>query len=421
MQPCLAAKGFEVKTPLPAEFSWYCMDTHQSLRATTETESSSFYRESTADLRINGRLDGGEYRIELVVSQAGGCEQRQELQIMVNPWTSAPWSGNEVFHVNSENSDLDVREIANTWGGPDKQQWSITSGMPGALTIDPVTGKIHGMSQTMCNIMVTLVCADFPDRVYTKAIKEDYRDWYFKEPGAPRTLTLLPGKYKMECMGSQGGSHSAGAVGGLGGHVWGELELNYVQQFNIYVGRTPYSPTSGGYNGGAGSQEASLSSAGGGATDIRLVSGNWDNNASLLSRIMVAGGGGSGGHTGTGGAGGGLTGGNGSKSDATYGYAIGGTQIKAGYSANASLPAGLGRGGVGNTHGGGGGGGYYGGGGGGPVGSSPYCASGAGGGSGYVSGYSGCVVHTSGLVFKNAGMSSGVHTGNGYVRITQLD
>ena len=162
---------------------------------------------------------------------------------MVNPWTSAPWSGNEVFHVDSEDSDLDIRDIANTWGGPDKQNWSITSGMPGALTIDSLTGEIHGMSQTMCNIMVTLTCADFPDRVYTKAIKEDFRDWYFLEPGAPRTLTLLPGRYKMECMGSQGGSHSEGGVGGLGGHVWGELELNYVQQFHIYVGRTPYSPT----------------------------------------------------------------------------------------------------------------------------------------------------------------------------------
>ena len=419
MQPCLAAKGFEVKTPLPAKFSWYCMDTHRHLKATKETAASSFYQESTADLRINGRLDGGEYRIELVVSQSGGCEQRQELQILVNPWTSAPWSGNEVFHVDSEDSDLDIRDITNTWGGPDKQNWSITSGMPGALTIDSLTGEIHGMSQTMCNIMVTLTCADFPDRVYTKAIKEDFRDWYFLEPGAPRTLTLLPGRYKMECMGSQGGSHSSGGVGGLGGHVWGELELNYVQQFHIYVGRTPYSPTTGGYNGGAGSQEATLSSAGGGATDIRLVGGNWDNQTSLLSRIMVAGGGGSGGHTGSGGAGGGLTGGNGSNTSGTFGR--GGSQTAAGYSANASLPAGLGRGGVGYLHGGGGGGGYYGGGGGGTNGSANRCAHGGGGGSGYVSGYPGCVTHSSGLYFKNAGMSSGVHTGKGYVRITQLD
>lgn len=416
MQPCLAAKGFEVRTPLPAKFSWYCMDTRQSLQATNETASSSYYQESTADLRIDGRLDGGEYRIELLVEQSGGCQQRQELQILVHPWTSAPWERDEFFHIDANHSDVDLREIQHSWGGPDKQSWSITSAMPGALTIDATSGILHGMSQTMCNIRINLVCADFPDKVYTKSIKEDYRDWYFLEPGAPRTLTLLPGLYKMECKGSQGGSHSEGGVGGLGGHVWGELELNYVQKFYIYVGRQPYNPTTGGYNGGAGSQEKTLSSAGGGATDIRLTGGAWDNQTSLLSRIMVAGGGGSGGHNGSGGGGGGLTGGDGSQNSGSYGR--GGTQTTAGYSANSSLPAGLGRGGVGYLHGGGGGGGYYGGGGGGTNGSANRCNHGGGGGSGYVSGFPGCSVHSSGLKFKNAGMTSGICTGNGYVRIT---
>lgn len=418
MQPCLASTGFEVQTPLPATFTWHCLDTHKALAATRETASGSYYQESTADLRINGRLDGGEYRIELTVSQAGGCFHRQELQILVNPWTSAPWDGNEVLHIDPENSDADLRQIENVWGGPDKQTWSITSALPGALTIDPNSGELHGMAQTMCNIAVSLTCADFPDRIYTKAIKEEFRDWYFKEPGAPRTLTLLPGRYKMECMGSQGGSHSEGGVGGLGGHVWGYIELTTVQQFHIYVGRTPYSPTSGGYNGGAGSQEKTLSSAGGGATDIRLTGGAWDDLNSLKSRIMVAGGGGSGGHSGRGGAGGGLSGGNGSATSGAGGR--GGTQTEAGYSANASLPAGLGRGGVGYLHGGGGGGGYYGGGGGGTNGSANRCDHGGGGGSGYISGFPGCIIHSSGLRFENAGMESGVHEGKGYVRIEQL-
>lgn len=416
MQPCLAAKGFEVRTPLPAKFSWYCMDTRSTLKATRETHSSSYYQESTADLRINGRLDGGEYRIELLVEQAGGCEQRQELQVLVHPWTSAPWEGDEFFHIDANHSDLDLRQIKNIWGGPDKQSWSVTSAMPGALKIDASSGELHGMSQTMCNIRVNLVCADFPDRVYSKSIKEDFRDWYFLEPGAPRTLTLLPGVYRMECKGSQGGSHKEGGVGGLGGHVWGELELNYVQTFYIYVGRQPYNPTTGGYNGGAGSQEATLSAGGAGATDIRLTGGTWDDRTSLQSRIMVAGGGGSGGHTGKGGAGGGLVGGDGSNNSGSFGR--GGSQTAAGYSANASLPAGLGRGGVGYLHGGGGGGGYYGGGGGGTNGSANRCAHGGGGGSGYISGYPGCSVHPSGLTFKNAGMTSGTCTGNGYVRIT---
>lgn len=273
------------------------------------------------------------------------------------------------------------------------------------------------MAQTMCNITINLVCADFPDKVYTKAVKETYRDWYFLEPGTPRTLTLLPGKYKMECMGSQGGSFSGNAPGGLGGDVWGYIELEQVQKFHIYVGRTPYSATEGGYNGGGGSSNASLSVAAGGATDIRLTGGAWNDPVSLASRIMVAGGGGSSGHTGKGGAGGGLVGGNGSNFTQANRWGVGGTQSAAGYSAG--VAAGLGQGGKGYEHGGGGGGGYYGGGGG-RCPSGVCCAYAGGGGSGYVSGYPGCVVHSSGLKFENPGMTSGVRSGNGYVRIEQL-
>lgn len=185
------------------------------------------------------------------------------------PWTEAPWDGNEVIKVTD--SDADSRQLVTDWGGRDEQKWSITSLQPGALTIDSLTGTLNGMAQTMCNITINLVCADFPDKVYTKAVKETYRDWYFLEPGTPRTLTLLPGKYKMECMGSQGGSFSGSAPGGLGGDVWGYIELEQVQKFYIYVGRTPYSATEGGYNGGGGSSNASLSVSAGGATDIRLV------------------------------------------------------------------------------------------------------------------------------------------------------
>ena len=415
LQPCMASPGFEVKTPIPADFEWYYLDNGKRLEAQRESETESFYMPSTKDIKINGKLDGGEYHFEVAVKMQKGCSWRQKLKVFVLPWTEAPWDGNEVIKVTD--SDADSRQLVADWGGRDEQKWSITSLQPGALTIDSLTGTLHGMAQTMCNITINLVCADFPDRVYTKAVKETFRDWYFLEPGTPRTLTLLPGKYKMECMGSQGGSFSGSAPGGLGGDVWGYIELEQVQKFYIYVGRTPYSATEGGYNGGGGSSNASLSVAAGGATDIRLTGGAWNDPVSLASRIMVAGGGGSSGHTGKGGAGGGLVGGNGSNYTQAGGWGVGGTQTAAGYSAG--VAAGLGQGGKGYEHGGGGGGGYYGGGGG-RCSSGVCCAYAGGGGSGYVSGYPGCVIHSSGLKFENPGMTSGVRTGNGYVRIEQL-
>lgn len=417
MQPCMASKGFEVRTPLPAHFRWFCMDTRTDMHATRETATTSFYQPATADMKVNGRLDGGEYRIELTVTQAGGCERRQELQILVQPWTAEPWTSNESFHVDAAHSDQDFRDITTKWGGVDKQSWGLSS-TAAELKINPNTGQITGMAQTMCNITVTLTCADFPDRVYAKQIKEDYRDWYFLEPGAERALKLLPGRYHMECWGTEGGSFASNAPGGYGGKAWGDLELNYVQTFHIYVGRQAYNdPRKGGYNGGAGSEEATLSAAGGGATDIRLVGGAWNNAASLQSRIMVAGGGGASGHSGRGGVGGGLKGGDGRRENGNnYVSAVGGSQTAAGFR------GGFGYGGLGYKHGGGGGGGYYGGGGGGTACASENCCSnGAGGGSGYVSGLSGCTAHSSGIVFTNCGMSSGVCRGNGYVRIELLD
>ncbi|WP_447515590.1 glycine rich domain-containing protein, partial [Clostridioides difficile] len=111
---------------------------------------------------------------------------------------------------------------------------------------------------------------------------------------------------------------------------------------------------------------------GGGATDIRLIGGSWDNEQSLLSRIIVAGGGGRNNFETKGGDGGGDAGGDGSKADSK------GTQTNGG-KGEAGLDGSFGKGGsaVSASSGenyGGGGGGWYGGG-------SGYNA---GGGSGYV-------------------------------------
>lgn len=93
------------------------------------------------------------------------------------------------------------------------------------------------------------------------------------------------GIYKIELWGSGGeiyeNVHSETV--GKGGYTSGNIYLTEGEKLYIYVGNEED------FNGG-GSGEA----GGGGATDVRLVSGSWDSFDSLKSRIMVAAGGGGG-------------------------------------------------------------------------------------------------------------------------------
>lgn len=87
------------------------------------------------------------------------------------------------------------------------------------------------------------------------------------------------GWYKIELWGASGGpSVSAGK----GSYVSGVIYLEANSSLYFYVG------AQGGVHGTFNS-----GSAGGGATDVRLISGEWDDAESLSSRIMVAAGGGS--------------------------------------------------------------------------------------------------------------------------------
>ena len=325
--------------------------------------------------------------------------------------------------------------------------------------------------------------------------------------GAAQTFTTrCTGKYKIEAWGAQGGSiggtgtYSNGNVriqnityiGGNGGYTSGIIDLVRNNNLYVFVGGNPASNVTfdssnsnsiiGGYNGGgtiANGQEI-LGVPGGGATDIRLTTGNWNDFDSLKSRIMVAAGGGGanfrnqGYGEGNGGEGGGLTGldgyealteGSYFRSDYEYGYIVGlgGTQTHGSIAEMHRLDgtvvaydqfgtSGFGYGGGVQS---GAGSGYYGGGASGHA--------GAGGGSSFISGYSGCdaitetstssnIVHTgqanhySGKVFTNGVMIDGKgcnwstgsaancgtnqpqpdgtnavgHSGNGYARITYL-
>ncbi len=291
-------------------------------------------------------------------------------------------------------------------------------------------------------------------------------------------IVPLDGNYKVELWGASGGIY-ADARGGNGAYTSGDLVLTGGKLLYVYVGEEGHSGSyhtggNGGYNGGAKAQNTahtgagnSIGSGGGGATDIRLVNGSWNNFDSLKSRIMVAAGGAGSSSSGYGGFGGALTGGSGSVNSGSNGIAgsgYGASQTGGGSCMiNGSNSLGgncTGSFGLANTTsyysspyvntGAGGGGGYYGGGSS-STGSLGYAAGGGGGGSSFISGHTGCnaiskdsvssnIIHTGqpnhylGYIFSNTNMKAGNegmlshdgkstmtgNSGNGYAKITYL-
>lgn len=286
----------------------------------------------------------------------------------------------------------------------------------------------------------------------------------FDYTGSVQTATLTPGAYKLECWGAQGGnsnqSNGTYGNGGKGGYSTGILNVSTNTTIYITVGGQGQNGilntrTAGGFNGGGdgyGTNNSGVGGGGGGASDISLMSpvfshssyfiNNIRDTNSLLSRIIVAGGGGSAGYdvrnnAANGGAGGGTKGQDGLSNRVYHGtggkqttFGTGGSseepnrysvQAKFGCGASASNSTDVAPGG---------GGGWYGGG--------LHCDS-AGGGSGYVytpttaSNYpSGCLLNSA-YYLSNAqtiagnksfpsptGSTETGHSGNGYVRITKL-
>lgn len=246
----------------------------------------------------------------------------------------------------------------------------------------------------------------------------------------------IKGTYKIEAWGASGGDVTINDVtyqGGLGGYTSGTINLEKNQKLYIYVGGSP-SNYEGGYNGGAagGSGTDGKYTGGGGATDIRIVDGNWNDFNSLKSRIMVAaGGGGTGKYLDSpliGGASGGLIGYSGniiSGDNHIHEVATGGSQTSYGVGSNFLCNSKFGYAvDACDSYGTGGGSGYYGGGSG--I-STPDNVSSGAGGSSFISGHNGCdaikkestednIIHTgesihySGLYFTNTVMIDG----NGY-------
>lgn len=290
----------------------------------------------------------------------------------------------------------------------------------------------------------------------------DYTD-KFNYTGDSQTFTTrYDGSYKVELWGAQGGSNEI-VTGGHGGYTNGIISFVADKNLYIYIGESGQmnqqtnNDMPATFNGGGKSETnaGGLLGSGGGATDIRLVNGNWNNFIGLKSRLMVAAGGGSGldytlsnSSFADGAAAGGLVGHDGitictnSTLCVSHNNPAGGTQtyeINKGYFGYAGSNSGSCSGG---------GGGYYGGQGGIDGGWSP---SGGGGGSSFISGYDGCdaiaenstennIIHTgqsahySGYKFINAVMYAGNeempthagtstmigNSGNGYAKISLI-
>ncbi|MBQ1924830.1 MAG: hypothetical protein II180_01770 [Proteobacteria bacterium] len=257
----------------------------------------------------------------------------------------------------------------------------------------------------------------------------------FSYTGSVQTVSLLPGTYKLMVWGASGGANGANIngsnPGGAGGYSEGTVTLTKNTDLFVYVGGQG-AVYEGGFNGGQPSNGYGHTSAGGGATDIRI------GTDSLYARVIVAGGGG--GSTGycvdhPGACGGGLT----ACSAMNYNgiTPTGGTLTGPGVGAQTGT---FGSASTVDNHGGGGGGGWYGGG----SGKGGSCDGPGAGGSGWVyteenytkwsetsEGQSGqwkldssyyltsAKTVAGNLVFPapGAGTETG-HVGNGYARIT---
>lgn len=244
----------------------------------------------------------------------------------------------------------------------------------------------------------------------------------------------ITGNYKVELWGASGGSYDEEYHGGYGGYTSGIINLAENQILYVYVGGSTSSYT-GGWNGGStgGTTSDGIYTGGGGATDIRIVTGKWNDFDSLKSRIMVAAGGaGTGKYNGTGnvilgGSAGGLSGDSGNITSCNvnniHNVATGATNNGPGVGQNGTGTFGYSIRSSG-VYGTGGGSGYYGGG---TGGSTPCNVSSGAGGSSFISGHNGCdaikkestednIIHTgqsihySGLYFTNTVMIDG----NGY-------
>ncbi len=358
----------------------------------------------------------------------GVAETVAEMYVAPLPWTDTM----EIYANVYPSFQINIHPI---WKDMLQTAW-VLNNHPAGISIAANRGVVSGLADNSIFMAEVTVSAEkCPGQEWTKTL-EVIRQ--FDYTGSEQSVTLKPGDYKMECWGAQGSAYSSTYPGGLGAYTKGEIHIGMQKTFYIYVGEKgenksvnlPYGVK--GFNGAGGGSytcysynrgTSSYNHMGGGATDIRLTGGTWDDFDGLKSRIIVAAGGASGGSQGQAGVpGGGINGydgqaGNGATQTSAGGPNYGGF----GYGGTAAYGGGL----CGSNDCYGAGSGYYGGG----AINTNYVNMGryrnsAGSGSSFISGHNGCdainvsstsgnIIHTgqskhySGLYFTNTVMIDG--------------
>lgn len=103
------------------------------------------------------------------------------------------------------------------------------------------------------------------------------------------------GTYKIELWGASGGyNNNEPSKGGHGAYTVGNITFHKKTNLFLYLGSQGCYLCQKSFNGGGRAPtypNDGYSASGGGASDIRMISGSWDKSNSLNSRIMVAAGG----------------------------------------------------------------------------------------------------------------------------------
>ena len=233
-----------------------------------------------------------------------------------------------------------------------------------AYTPKDSTWKVNNVSEALDELYEK-------DSIACQVLKNTTWTYSYKNKGQ-EFLAPCNGTYKIEVWGSQAGQERYDYLRLGGAYAKGDIELKAGKKLYVYVGNYDLTVNSKGFNGGGITTyrySDSNNGVGGGATDVRLKNGDWDDEASLASRIIVAAG-----------AGGGV------EPVSGYGYAgtLSSTNVPGLDSATQTSGNAFGKGQDCSRSSGGGG--YYGG----------TCnGQSAGGGSSYISGHTGCVAITS--------------------------
>jgi len=394
---------------------------------------------------FDGLFHNSEYHVKVRVTDGVGL-QNDKTEILSTEYIALPIFSEEADIIDEEGNLKVTVTITYPEGCGDKFSCSYELKDGTEETVEDVVKVLIFTTSEGDNTIIAKVNDGtnyITSSTYTVVTEREHN---YDAVGTETYVVSKDGYYKVELWGANGGIHSTN-YGGKGAYTSGEIYLEKGDTLYFYNGEDGVDANNClsdlVFNGGGMtlSNNNACGPSGGGATDARLISGDWNNANSLRSRIMVA----------AGGAamadGGDLIGREGYTTDYAWYTSIGkkATQTSGGEvptldsacTTSNGTAGGFGYGGNGGasgpsveTSGGSGGGsGYYGG-----SGASGLCNGTYPGGSGssYISGYAGVnsitsetngthtngTNHYSGKYFINTEMQAGVNDSGGKSKIT---